>query len=118
MVEPISRDREMLQFVISNLETVASGNVIYISGTDGKEALAVFPQTVATLLTDSRFRISSPNSLVTGFIVGQLFLRPFDPRSPGTAGAGNVAAQTLAGGGGGGIFGSGRTGLPGGPKPP
>jgi hypothetical protein len=74
-IETKDRSQERKQFVVSNIETVASGNIIYVCSTDGFEALPVFPQTSVTLETDSPFRIKNPTASQISYVVGELFFR-------------------------------------------
>jgi hypothetical protein len=92
-IESKNRDQTRKQFVVSNLEAAGSGNVFYIMGTDGSEALPVFPQTSVTLETDSPFRLKNPNVGAVSYVVGELFFR-------GVTIGGTMAARSNAGSGG------------------
>ena len=85
-IEPKNLDNLRTQFVVSNLETVASANVLYICSTDGKEALAVFPQTAVTLETDCYFVLKNPTASTCSYIVGELFFLGGHNGSAGSAG--------------------------------
>lgn len=100
-VETKNRNQERKQFVVSNLETVASDNIIYITGTDSREALPVFPRTSVTLETDSPFRILNPTVSTIQYVVGELFFRGVTLGASGGQGGGQGGAS---GGGGGSIF--------------
>ena len=96
----------MTQFVVSNLASApAAGTVgdnLYIAGTDGQEAIPVFPQTAITIETDSPFKIIFPATKADGtasaasvkYVVAQLFYM-------GGRRAGGGAAPAAAPSGGG-----------------
>jgi len=83
-------DNTMAQFVVSNEAASGSGYNIYICGTDGVEALCIFPQTVVTLETDSPFRVKNPSASSVNCTVGRVLLRG--------AGGGSAAADAASGG--------------------
>jgi len=117
-VNPRNLDNLMGQFTVSNEEAAGSGQVVYICGTDGTEAIPVYPQTVVSMETDAPFRIKFPknkpdtnagagaaNTGTATVCVGQLLLRGSGGASsaPGAPGAGS--GSTAGGGGTGGTVG-------------
>lgn len=97
LIQARNRDRARKQFVVSNLEASGSGNTIYICGTDGNEALPVFPQESKTLETDSPFRLKAAGTY--SYVVGEVW---FSWGADKFFQGGGPGAPAFGGGGGGG----------------
>lgn len=105
-----NRDADRRQFVVSNLD---ASLILYIAGTNGNEALPIFPQQTVTLETDAEFMLKNMNAGgPISYVVGELYGRFFG--GSGASGLGNIS---LSGGGTGGAGGDGTRSYNGGVRP-
>ncbi len=96
------RGDALAQFVVSNENAAGTGKNLYICGTDGLEALPIFPQTVVTLETDAPFKIKNTSDTTITYTVGRLLIRGAGGggSAPGSPASGSSSGSFDSGGGG------------------